>query len=204
MNTVDLLRRLDEEFFEPALCAGTLKFSGQAHSVEVLALSSHSADLRCPEDLVEDGPVTLAIDGFRSFEGELVRRHGRIIGMVFKTAEQPGAEAPSPPAETKPARTGSLRQHPRSAVFWSGALQSGRESIDCIVLNMSPGGAKVKLFRRFASNGSPVVLHIDRLGGYASEVVWSEGDAVGLRFLKDPKEVAADIERVLGPLADPC
>lgn len=197
MNTVDLLRRLDDEFIESALCAATLEFSGQSHAVEVLALSSHSADLRCPDDLLEDGPVTLSIDGFGSFAGELVRRHGRIIGMIFKPGER---GAPPAPGKAKATRSQSLRQHPRSAVFWSGALQAGRDSIDCIVLNMSPGGAKVKLFRRFVGDGSPVVLHVDRLGGYASDVVWSEGDAVGLRFLKDPKEVAADIERQLGPV----
>ena len=81
----------------------------------------------------------------------------------------------------------------------SFAIQAGRESIDCIVLNMSPGGAKVKLLKRFAGDGSPVVLHIDRLGGYAGEVVWSEGELIGLRFLKDPQLIAADIERALGP-----
>jgi hypothetical protein len=174
--------------------------------VEVLALSAHSADLRCTGDVAEDGPVALAIDGFRSFEGELVRRHGQIIGMVFSSggkAAAPATPAPGSSPAAKPAKapstTKTLRRHPRSAVFWSGAIQAGRESIDCIVLNMSPGGAKVKLLKRFAGDGSPVVLHIDRLGGYAGEVVWSEGELIGLRFLKDPQLIAADIERALGP-----
>jgi hypothetical protein len=35
------------------------------------------------------------------------------------------------------------------------------------------------------------------MGGYAAEIIWSEGDTVGLRFLKDPREVAADIEQTL-------
>lgn len=203
MNTVDLVRRLEEEFYEPALCEGMLEFSGRSEPVEVLALSAHSADLRCGDDIVEDGPVALAIDGFRRFEGELVRSHGRIIGMVFRDAEQDGTKvtpAPKQPPEDaapKAQKRQSMRRHPRSAVFWSGAVQAGRESVDCIVLNMSPGGAKLKMLKRFVSDGSPVVLHIDRLGGYAGEIIWSEGDTVGLRFLRDPREVAADIEQVL-------
>ncbi len=199
MNTVDLLRRLEEEFYEPALCVGTLDFGGRAEPVEVLALSSHSADLRCNNDLAEDGAVTLVVENFRSFEGELVRRHGRIIGIVFKGTEQAGTQVtPAPPQPVAKAQKGkSLRRHTRSAVFWSGAVQAGRENVDCIVLNMSPGGAKIRLLKRYVSDGSPVVLHIDRLGGYAGEVIWSEGNTMGLRFLKNPREIAADIEQVL-------
>lgn len=199
MNTVDLLRKLEEEFYEPALCVGTLDLGGRAEPVEVLALSSHSADLRCNNEIVEDGPVMLAIDGFKSFEGELVRRHGRIIGIVFKGAEQAGTKITPAPGKppAKPQKGKALRRHPRSAVFWSGSVQGGRESVDCIVLNMSPGGAKIRLLKRFVSDGSPVVLHIDRLGGYAGEIAWSEGNTMGLRFLKNPREIAADIEQVL-------
>jgi len=204
MNTVDLLRRLDEEFFEPALCAGVLSFAGKKHPVEILALSAHSADLRCNGEVAEDGPVVLSIDGFRSFEGELVRRHGRIIGMVFSdggraapAASEP-REAQSGEAPKAPPHMGTMRRHPRTAVFWSGTVQVGRESIDCIVLNMSAGGAKVKLFKRYPGGNSPLVLNIDRLGGYAAEVVWSQGEMIGVRFLKDPELVAADIERELG------
>ena len=29
------------------------------------------------------------------------------------------------------------------------------------------------------------------------EVVWTEGNTIGLRFLKDPKQIAADIEQGL-------
>lgn len=203
MNSVDLLRRLEEEFYEPALCSGVLEFAGRREPVEVLALSAHSADLRCSDDILEAGPVSLAIGGFRRFHGELVRRHGRIIGIVFKEAEEAGtrvtppAQEPADEADPKPEQRQSMRRHPRSAVFWSGAVQAGRENLDCIVLNMSPGGAKLKLLTRFVSDGSPVVLHIDRMGGYAAEIIWSEGDTMGLRFLKDPREVAADIEQAL-------
>jgi len=203
MNSVDLLRRLEEEFYEPALCAGVLEFAGRREPVEVLALSAHSADLRCGDDIVEPGPVSLAIEGFRRFQGELVRRHGHIIGIVFKEPEQdgtkvtPAPQEPAEEAEQTPEKRQSMRRHPRSAVFWSGEVQAGRESLDCIVLNMSPGGAKLKLLGRFVSDGSPVVLHIDRMGGYAAEIIWSEGDTMGLRFLNDPREVAADIEQAL-------
>jgi hypothetical protein len=230
MNTVDLLRTLEDEFYESALCAGRLEFAGGSEPVEVLSLSAHSADLRCGNEIVENGTVTLAIDGFRSFEGELVRRHGRIIGIVFGTmrekegtrvargiaaadAKASKAKRPAAPATVDPDAGGgdtapdaaaqkrskarSLRGHTRSAVFWSGALQAGRQNVECIVLNMSPGGAKIRLLKRFVSDGSPVILHIDRLGGYTSEVVWLEGNSMGLRFLKDPKQIAVEIEQGL-------
>lgn len=208
MNTVDLLRRLEDEFYEPALCAGLLEFADRIASVEVLALSAHSADLRCGDDIVEDGAAILVIEGFRRFPGELVRRHGRIIGISFATEQTAATVMPAPlPAarDTAPAQQDrkTSRRHPRAAVFWSGAVQAGRTSVDCIVLNLSPGGAKVKLLQRFVSDGSPVVVHIDRLGSYASEVIWSEGDTMGVHFLKDPQRVAADIEKVLGPNAKP-
>lgn len=206
MNTVDLLKQLEDEFYEPALCAGSLLFAGHVEPVEILSLSAHSADLRCNVNIAEEGPVTLAVDGFREFTGELVRRHGRIIGMIFETAEQPGTRItqpvtataePSKPVAARRQKDRALRGHPRSAVFWSGAVRGGRQNVDCVVLNMSPGGAKIRLLKRFVDDGSPVILHIDRLGGYTSEVVWAEGDMMGLRFLKDPKQIAAEIEQGL-------
>lgn len=232
MNTLDLLRTLEEEFYEPALCAGRLEYGDTAEPVEVLSLSAHSADLRCGSEFAEEGPVVLAIDGFRRFEGELVRRHGRVIGMVFGEIETSGtrivgaaglveadagpgprtakrgaapaadlgeleidAASAAPPPKRNKAR--SMRTHTRSAVFWSGAVQDGRQKVDCIVLNMSPGGAKIRLLKRFVNDGSPVILQIDRLGGYTGEVVWLEGNTMGLRFLKDPKQIAAEIEQGL-------
>lgn len=220
MNTVDLLRTLEDEFYEPALCGGTLEFPGGSEPVEVLSLSAHSADLRCSDEIAEEGPVTLAVAGFGRFEGELVRRHGRIIGIIFGTMKVAGTKVaravPAGTGETRapatvafdvanaddvpgPAagRERTLRRHSRSAVFWSGAVQAGRQSIDCVVLNMSPGGAKIRLMKRYVGDGSPVILHIDRLGGYTSEVVWSEGNTMGLRFLKNPQQVAAEIEQGL-------
>jgi hypothetical protein len=215
MNTVDLLKQLEDEFYEPALCGGHLEFDGRTEPAEVLSLTAHSADLRCSNDIHEQGSVTLVVEGFRSFKGELVRRHGRIIGMMFSEPDTTGtrivraagpAKMPVPmempaaaveAATPKRGRQRSMRSHPRSAVFWSGALQAGRQNVECIVLNMSPGGAKVRMLKRFVSDGSPVILHIDRLGGYTCEVVWTEGNTIGLRFLKDPKQIAADIEQGL-------
>ena len=207
MNTVDLLRTLEDEFYEPALCVGALHFDGRTKVVEVLSLSAHSADLRCTEEIAEDGPVALAIDGFREFTGELVRRHGRIIGMIFSAPEQKGTRitAPVPPPATEPigsdepksGKPRAMREHSRSAVFWSGAVRGGREDVECVVLNMSPGGAKVRLLKRFVGDGSPVILHVDRLGGYTCEVIWTEGNTMGLRFLRDPGQIAGEIEQGL-------
>ncbi len=207
MNTVDLLRTLEDEFYEPVLCTGALHFDGRTKVVEVLSLSAHSADLRCADEIAEDGPVALAIDGFRDFTGELVRRHGRIIGMIFARPEQQGTRvaAPLPPPATEPvasdgpktATPRAMREHARSAVFWSGAVRGGREDVECVVLNMSPGGAKVRLLKRFVGDGSPVILHVDRLGGYTCEVVWVEGNTMGLRFLRDPSQIAGEIEQGL-------
>jgi hypothetical protein len=207
MNTVDLLRTLEDEFYEPALCAGTLRFGDRTEAVEVLSLSAHSADLRCSDEIAEDGPVTLAIDGFREFTGELVRRHGHIIGMMFEVAEQRGtritrpvtaqAIEPTEPAAPKRQTSRAMREHARSAVFWSGAVRGGRENVECVVLNMSPGGAKIRLLKRFTGDGSPVILHVDRLGGYTCEVIWTEGNTMGLRFLRDPKQIANEIEQGL-------
>lgn len=207
MNTVDLLRTLEDQFYEPALCAGVLHFAGHTSAVEVLSLSAHSADLRCADEIAEDGPVALAIDGFREFTGELVRRHGRIIGMTFTAPEQQGTRvvAPVPPPATEPidsdepkgGKRRKMREHTRAAVFWSGAVRGGREDVECVVLNMSPGGAKVRLLKRFVGDGSPVILHVDRLGGYTCEVVWTEGNTMGLRFLRDPKQIAGEIEQGL-------
>jgi len=85
------------------------------------------------------------------------------------------------------------RRYLRRSVLWPGTLKCGNGQMDCTILNMSLGGAKVALSQERDCSGS-VTLYGDRFEGLAATVVWQRGRVVGLQFKKAPSEVA----RVLG------
>ncbi|MFA6316976.1 MAG: PilZ domain-containing protein [Elusimicrobiota bacterium] len=73
-------------------------------------------------------------------------------------------------------------------------LEEGGTWHDCLILNISPGGAKVSV-EGPASDAKVVHLEIGRFGRFGAEVVWRAGSELGLRFTHDPAEMT---EVVLG------
>ena len=87
------------------------------------------------------------------------------------------------------------RRYLRRSVLWPGTLKSGASQMDCTILNMSLGGAKVALSQERDCAGS-VILFGDRFDGLEATVMWQRGRVVGLQFKVEPTEVA----RILGDL----
>lgn len=85
------------------------------------------------------------------------------------------------------------RKHKRKPVLWAARIETPDGDFDCIALDLSRGGAKVRLAAPLALHQA-VTLVIDRFGALGAEVVWRRSGQVGLKFTDDP----ATIARILG------
>ena len=96
----------------------------------------------------------------------------------------------------------------RALLETSGWLSDGICKLDCIVLDLSLGGAMVKIDTSAFSEtgtsedmGEELILTLKIVAPVllSAEVVWQRGSVLGLKFLQDPDEVANGLERLLPP-----
>jgi len=99
--------------------------------------------------------------------------------------------------------TASLVEHrkfPRTEVSWPGKLETGGETIECTVLNLSANGAKIVLNNPVTGNSWSGVLSIPSLGTFRAKVAWSTpkgSNEIGLTFNDPPAAVALVLAEAL-------
>jgi hypothetical protein len=93
----------------------------------------------------------------------------------------------------------ALRGSVRKRVLWAAKVARGAKRYDCVVVDLSLGGARIHLAEPMAK-GEMVTLMLDRLGALRAEIVWQEEQSIGLRFVDDAKTIADMIGNRL-PLA---
>lgn len=87
------------------------------------------------------------------------------------------------------------RAFERKNVFWKARLVLPEGAINCVVYDLSMGGARVRLVAQLQKQ-QRMRLDIEKLSPLNAEVVWLGIGMVGIRFTDDP----AFIGRTLGPL----
>ncbi len=93
-------------------------------------------------------------------------------------------------------KSSEYRRFERTTVLWSGQLVFQEQSVACVIVNISSGGAMVRS-EDPAFYATSVVLRNARIGDLAAEVVWRQNDELGLKFADDPETVAEIIGRAL-------
>lgn len=73
---------------------------------------------------------------------------------------------------------------PRRSVRWKAELTTGNSRFRCDVLNISNGGAKVRLPWALPAGVTRVWLIVDFVGAIAAEPRWRKHEFLGLRFLR--------------------
>ncbi len=82
------------------------------------------------------------------------------------------------------------RQRPRNRTFWNGQLHTPHGRFDCRVVDMSSGGAQVRLAQQPDGPAVPtfgkeaVTLVIPRLGRFTGSVAWQRERALGLHLTR--------------------
>jgi|Tabmets5t2r1_1033131.scaffolds.fasta_scaffold354429_1 PilZ domain len=83
-----------------------------------------------------------------------------------------------------------IRAHKRHLVSWDATLHQDGRPWECKVVDVSPGGATIRIAERLTID-SRVTLTIDRRGDFPGEVRWQDENFAGLRFLEDVAVVRA-------------
>jgi hypothetical protein len=98
------------------------------------------------------------------------------------------------PIEQPESGTQEQRRHIRKRVLWAARLDTAEGSFNCIILNVSRSGAKIRLPSATAiSPRQPIELVLEAFGELSAEIVWQRGDKMGIRFTADPDHVAGII-----------
>jgi predicted LPLAT superfamily acyltransferase len=87
------------------------------------------------------------------------------------------------------------RAHERRRVSWDATLHQDGRMMNCKVVDLSDGGAKIRIDQRLASN-SWVALVVERLGIFPGEVRWQDERFAGICFMQDPAIVEARLRSV--------
>lgn len=77
----------------------------------------------------------------------------------------------------------------RQTVLVSGRLLNERLWEACEVINVSVGGAKLRVWGIYCA-GQELTLEIKACGRFSGLVAWVRGDEIGLKFSSDPAETA--------------
>jgi hypothetical protein len=88
------------------------------------------------------------------------------------------------------------RRYRRSAVIWPAVVSTPDGERQCTVLNLSAGGARIKIDRLPSANVA-VSLRIAGVGQFPSRVAWLKGDGAGLEFAVAPDVAARAIGQAL-------
>ena len=88
-----------------------------------------------------------------------------------------------------PNDAGDGREFERKSVLFKAQLNIGDKSYDSEIVNISFGGAQVRVGRKLKS-GEKAVLEIDPFGSFDTEIRWSDGKDVGIKFNDDKEKVA--------------
>src|SRR5262245_40419107 len=101
-------------------------------------------------------------------------------------------------AETAHAETAASnrRKHPRTSVLWPGQVSKPDGRADCLVFNLSAGGAKLRVTEPVQLN-TDLTLRIAQFGDFCGTVVWTAKNLVGVRFSTAAAEVAARLGAAL-------
>jgi hypothetical protein len=95
-------------------------------------------------------------------------------------------------------RPAERRRHQRAGVMMMATLRAGRRFFDCMVLDLSSGGAKLAFGEEIVLPlGDPVALIIGQIGTFRAQSVWQRTTFTGIRFLDPPEVVALALGEML-------
>jgi PilZ domain len=93
-------------------------------------------------------------------------------------------------AAPQPKRCPERRTHRRMPTLWDARLDCDTGVFTCVVLNVSPGGALLRIDAPLIKTPRATLM-IERFGALAASIVWQlpEEHKLGLRFLVEPERV---------------
>ncbi len=90
---------------------------------------------------------------------------------------------------SQPSNPSDGREFERKNTMFGARLSVGDNAYDSEIVNISFGGAQVRVGRSL-KNGDKVILEVEPFGSFETEIRWSDGKDVGIKFNGDPEKVA--------------
>jgi PilZ domain len=81
------------------------------------------------------------------------------------------------------AAAGETAEERRRQLLWSGVLQTSRGPVQCLVLDISSGGARLSVGAAVGS-GEAVTLMVAGKGMYRGTIAWAEAGVIGVAFAR--------------------
>ena len=94
----------------------------------------------------------------------------------------------------------AMRRYRRKPVIWAAKLEVSSGVADCIILDLSSGGAKLKVSTIIPLN-EPAVLVFGKFGTFPCRIVRSSVGEAGIEFTDPPKAIVERLSEIL-PLGD--
>lgn len=94
----------------------------------------------------------------------------------------------------------AMRRYRRKPVIWAAKLAASSGVVDCIILDLSSGGAKLKVSSIMPLNEAAVLV-FGKFGTFPCRIVRSSAGEVGIEFTDPPKAIADRLSEIL-PLGD--
>ena len=154
---------------------------------EILNVSVGGAKIRVAADSEISGMVTLSVENKGNFPAKVAWRNGALAGLEFMGDSEDSSRLVWELVEN-PEVDKERRRYTRTSVLWSGHLHSGGRASACRLVNISAFGAKIRLFEPIALE-SRVSLRVERFGEFPSNVIWKEGNFLGISFRDDPEDI---------------
>lgn len=90
------------------------------------------------------------------------------------------------------------RRHPRVGVAWMATFRTGRGIHECMVIDVSAGGAKLTFTEPpLLTDGMPVTLDLGPRGALRAHLAWQRANFAGIRFADPHETIAAALRGVL-------
>lgn len=163
---------------------------------EVLNVSMGGAKLRLSKPVDCGARVALTIDPHAPLPAKVAWQSGQDLGIEFLCGEAQARQLLKELLQNPDPRL-EKRGYARVAVLWSAELLARAQRVDCRVLNISPFGIRLRLLEPAQVQGplqGLVGLRIERFGEFTCDVIWRDGDSLGITFRNDPE----DIIRIFG------
>ncbi len=162
------------------LIAAQLRISDELIDVDILDLSEGGAKLSVPMVLDLGQKVALVVEGIGDFTARVVWQNGQSHGIEFR--DDPDAIAETLPTILDTAQDGrERRRHVRHSVLWKAEVYCGIRRSGCEILNISEGGARLRLEQSFNATEEVTIRSI-HFGERHGRVVWQDGDRLGIEF----------------------
>ncbi|MEM7224642.1 MAG: PilZ domain-containing protein [Pseudomonadota bacterium] len=177
------------------LLPAVLSVGEQEVACEILNLSDGGAKVRLSDPIECSETAVLTIEPHGALICSTAWQNGHFVGLAIDTQDEK-QQAVLQEIIANPESSSDRRDYPRTSVLWSGRIHAAGRVAECRVLNISALGAKVRLLESL-QHGTEVSLMIDRFGEFPSDVVWQEGEYLGINFRDEPEDIVRIVEPAL-------